>query len=182
MARPGAVNFGFFGPQMKSLGVNGRLPFPAGRPEWSRVTTEFTVPEGAELMRIMIQLEGKAEAWVDDMTLEEVLPDGTAREARSTGVTAETQFMRRWVELYHGEGRPWLQFGRMLHPPKLTCQKISYRDRTMPAVLHNAFRASDGRDAVVLANATREPQTATLLWKGREMRLQLKPGEILLEK
>jgi hypothetical protein len=70
----------------------------------------------------------------------------------------------------------------MLHPPKLTCQKISYRDRTMPAVLHNAFQASDGRDAMVLANATREPQTAMLLWKGRELRLQLKPGEIRLEK
>ena len=90
--------------------------------------------------------------------------------------------MRRWVELYHGEGRPWLEFGSMLHPPKLTCEQISYRDRTMPAVLHNAFRASDGRDAVVLANATREPQTARLQWKGRELRLQLKPGEIVIEK
>ena len=182
LARPGAINFAFFGPQMKSLGTNGRLPFPAAQSDWSRATAEFTVPEGAGLMRIMIHLEGKARAWVDDMTLEEVLPDGMAREARYTGATAETQFMRRWVELYHGEGRPWLQFGRMLHPPKLTCATMTYRDRAMPAVLHNAFRASDGRDAVVLANATRMPQSAKLRWKGKEMRLELKPDEILIEK
>ena len=88
LARPGAVNFAFFGAGMKSLGVGGRLPFPAGRTDWSRVAADFTVPEGAELMRIMIHIEGKAQAWVDDMTLEEVLPDGTAKEARYSGETS----------------------------------------------------------------------------------------------
>jgi hypothetical protein len=181
-ARRGVVNFALFGPNSKSLGTGGRLPFPAAGPGWSRVTAEFAIPEGAEFMRIMIHLEGKAQAWVDDMTLEEVLPDGTAREARYTGASAETQFMRRWVDLYHGEGRPWLQFGRMLHPPKLTCATTAYRDRTMPAVFHNAFRASDGRVAVVLANATRIPQTATLLWKGKKLQLTLEAGQILIKR
>jgi len=182
MARPGAVNFAFFGPSMKPLGAGRRLPFPAAGPDWSRAAADFTVPEGAETMRIMIHVEGKARAWVDDMTLEEVLPDGMAREARYTGVTADTQFMRRWVELYHGEGRPWLQFGRMLHPPKLTCASITYRGLATPAVLHNAFRAPDGREAVVLANATRLRQTVALRWKGKELLLELKPDEILIEK
>jgi hypothetical protein len=181
-ARRGVVNFALFGPNSKSLGTGGRLPFPAAGPGWSRVTAEFAIPEGAEFMRIMIHLEGKAQAWVDDMTLEEVLPDGTAREARYTGASVETQFMRRWVDLYHGEGRPWLQFGRMLHPPKLTCATTAYRDRTMPAVFHNAFRASDGRVAVVLANATRIPQTATLLWKGKKLQLTLEAGQILIKR
>jgi hypothetical protein len=35
---------------------------------------------------------------------------------------------------------------------------------------------------VAPANATRAPQTAALRWKGKELQLQLKPGEILIEK
>jgi hypothetical protein len=182
LARPGAASFAFFGPGMKSLGAGGKLVLPAARSDWSRVTARLTVPEGAEIMRIMIHLEGKAQAWVDDMTLEEELPDGTARQARYAGISGETRFMRRWVELYHGEGRPWLQFGRMLHPPKLTCATTTYRDRPVPVVLHNAFRAADGREAVVLANATRAPQPATLRWKGKDLSLRLQLGEVLLLK
>lgn len=182
MGRSGAVNFAFFGSGMKSLGAGGRLSFPPAAAEWRRVTAECKVPEGAELMRIMIHVEGKAEAWVDDVTLEEVAADGAVREARYGGVSADTRFMRRWVELYHGEGRPWLQYGRMLHPPKLTCATMTYRERAMPAVLHNAYRAADGREAVVVANATRVAQTATLRWKGREVLLRLEAGEIAMAK
>ncbi|MCX7044637.1 MAG: hypothetical protein NTX50_03990 [Candidatus Sumerlaeota bacterium] len=74
----------------------------------------------------------------------------------------------------------YLEFGRMLHPPKLKCATISYHDRPMPAVLHNAFRAPDGSEAVVLANGTAEKQTATFQWKGREHIIELRSGEAKL--
>lgn len=36
-------------------------------------------------------------------------------------------------------------------------------------------------EAVVLANVTHVPQTATSQWKGKELRLELKPDEVLIE-
>lgn len=180
MVRSNGIGIGFLAPGVKPLGNGARLLFPAAGKGWSRVAVEFTVPDGAAMMRIMIHIEGEGQAWVDDMTLEEVLPDGTAVPTMSPDFPPNHPLMRRWVELYHGEGRPWLQFGRMLHPPKLTCATITYRDRPTPAVLHNAFRAPDGRKAVVLANATREPQRVSLFWEGREYHLDLEANDVLL--
>ncbi len=182
MARTNAINFAFFAPGMKVVGQGGRLIFPAAGTGWSRLTAEFTVPAGADLLRIMIHVEGQARVWVDDMQLEELLPDATTREARYAGTTAESRFMRRWAELYHGEGRPWLQFGRMLHPPKLACGTITYGDRQMPAVFYNAFQSPDGAEAAILANASAERQSTTLSWKGRESPLMLEPSEVVLVK
>lgn len=179
MAKPNGINFGLFAPGLKHR-AGGRLPMPAAGSAWTKAQAEFTAPADAEMLRIMIHVTGPAKVWVDDMALEEVRDDGTAAVAMRTRSTTEHALMKRWVELYHGEGRPWLQFGRMLHPPKLTCGSITYQNRPMPAVMHNAFRAADGREAVVLANATAERQTAKLVWKQKEMALDLGVGEILL--
>ena len=182
MRQPNSINFAFFGPSMKYVGPGGRLFFPAGDAGWSHVQSDFTVPPGATLMRIMIHVAGPAQAWVDEMRLEELSPDGTSPEVRMTGMTDAARFMRRWVELYHGAGRPWLQFGRMLHPPQLICGTMPYRDWHIPVILHNAFRAHDGREAVVLVNGSAERQTATLKWKGNDRELDLQPREVMLIK
>ena len=182
MAQPNGVNFGIFAPGLKALGHGGSLKFPETGVGWSRVSADFTIPAGAEMMRIMIHISGPAKAWVDDMKLEEVLPDGGVKEVRYTGHSSDTRFMQRWVTLYHGEGRPWLQYGRLLHPPKLECAMITYRDRPTPAVFHNAFRAPDGKIAVVLANATREPQAVTLSRHGKSMALTVEADGVLLIK
>ncbi|MCX7064759.1 MAG: hypothetical protein NT024_09455, partial [Proteobacteria bacterium] len=138
----------------------GRILMPAEGVGWTRGAAEFTVPIGAAYqwmyLWVMIHVTGKATVWVDDVTLEEVRADGTAAVVMRSTPPQDHEFMRRWVELYRGEGRPWLQFGRMLHPPKLECGTIRSRGGEMPAVLHNAFRAPDGHEAVVLANATHE--------------------------
>lgn len=181
MSQPNGIGFGLFAPELKHL-VGGRLPIPAAGPDWSRVQTEFTVPPGAEMLRIMIHLSGPAKVWVDDMALEELRDDGTATVAVRSGESAERKLMKRWVELYHGEGRPWLQFGRTLHPPRLTCARVPVGERTAPAVFHNAYRAADGTEAVVLANATADRQRASLVWRGKETALELEPGEIKLVK
>ncbi|MEI7730055.1 MAG: DUF6259 domain-containing protein [Verrucomicrobiota bacterium] len=195
MAAPNAIGFGLFATGMKSLGKGGQLRFPAAGTGWTRVAAEFTVPAETTTMRIMINLSGLAKAWVDDMALEELSPDGTVTPATYSTASPETKFMQRWVTLYHGEGRPWLQFGRMLHPPKLTCDttsykartkqsggKIAYNERTTAAVLHNAFHAPDGTEAVVLANATLDPQHVTLEWKGKSMPVDVPPAGAMLLK
>jgi len=195
MAKPNAVNFGFLSTGVKSVGRGGRLPFPAAGVGWQKVAADFTLPVGAETLRIMIHVAGTARVWVDDVTLEEVLADGTVKLAVFTGASPVAQFMQRWVALYHGEGRPWLQFGRMLHPPPLTCATNTYQAlsrgqnetyvrtaRALPAVLHNAFRAPDGNEAVVLANPTLTSQRVTLTWRGKAQKLQVPAACALLVK
>jgi hypothetical protein len=181
MAQANAIGLAFSLSNSEFKGA-GRIALPTTAAGWTRGSTEFTVPAGAAFLRIMVHVSGKAMVWVDDVTLEEVRADGTTTPAMLSPLPPDHELMRRWVELYHSEGRPWLQFGRMLHPPKLACATIKHRERPMPAVLHNAFLASDGREAVVLANATREKQTATLVWKGQESRWDLPPGGVALVK
>ena len=147
MAQPNAVGFGFLAAGMKSVGRGGRLPFPAAGAGWRKVAADFTVPAGAERLRIMIHVAGAARAWVDDMTLEEILPDGSARPAIFSGASPVSRFMQRWVALYHGEGRPWLQFGRMLHPPLLACATSTYQAASRgkgDTVVHTARHAARG--------------------------------------
>jgi hypothetical protein len=181
MARPSGIGFAMLKPGLVSAGVGGRLIFPAAGAGWTRGSAEFTVPEGAAMLRIMIHIEGQAKAWVDEMTLEEVLPDGSTRTAMCSKTPPAHKLMQRWVELYHGEGQPYLQFGRMLHPPKLAAETIIWRgNKPFAAVQHNAWRAPDGSEAVIAVNATSTKQLATLHWKGREHRLALEAGDAVL--
>lgn len=192
MAKSNGINFGLFAAGMKSTGKGGRLPFPAAGSGWQRVSADFTVPTNATTLRIMIHLSGPATAWVDDMALEEILATGTATVARYSKLSPLTKLMQRWVELYHGEGQPWLQMGALLHPPQLECVGASYNfkakraksatERHVPSVFHNAFRAPNGQEAVVLANATTEPQHVTLTWKGKTLSLDLPGADALLVK
>ena len=182
MAQPNGINFGVFAPGLKSTGQGGQLKFPAAGAGWTRVSADFTVPAGAEMMRIMCHVAGEAKAWVDDVTLEALHPDGSARPVRNEGLSSDVRFMRKWVGLYHGEGRPWLMYGTLLHPPKLACATITYRDRPVSSVFHNAFRSPDGKVAVVLANATREPQKVTLFPRGKALSLTLEADDVMLVK
>ena len=194
MTKPNAIAFGIFGPGMKSLGQGGRLPFPAAGTGWQFGTADFTIPSGADTLRIMVHVAGAARAWVDDLALEQIQPDGRTSPARFPHNTLAAQLMHRWVTLYHGEGRPWLQFGRLLHPPKLNCAAMVYpalsrqgektirTERTLPSVLHNAFKAPDGTEAVVLANATRETQSVSLHWHGKTIPLTLQPAAAIVVK
>lgn len=195
MAKPNVINFAVFAPGLRSLNTGGRLPFPPASAGWQRISGEVTIPEGASMMRIMIHVDGPAKAWVDDITLEEIQPDGTTKPAKYLQPSLEDAFMHRWVALYHNEGRPWLQFGQMLHPPLLACEQIPDQrnggqpnqsapdpaaPRTMPALFHNAFRAPDGTEAVIVANPTRHPRRATLTWHGTTQTLDLPPAGVQL--
>ncbi|MCX7010785.1 MAG: hypothetical protein NTY53_26680, partial [Kiritimatiellaeota bacterium] len=195
MAQQNAVGFCFLTSGVNGVGRSGHLPFPAAGAGWQKVSADFSVPAGAEYLRIMINAAGPVRAWVDDMTLVEIFSNGSTKPVLFSGASPAAKFMQRWVALYHGEGRPWLEFGRMLHPPPLACAANSYQalsrgkkdsvvrtERALPAVFHNAFRAPDGTEAVVLANPTLEPQHVTLEWHGNKLPLDLPPADALLIK
>lgn len=191
----GSVNFAFLGAGIKSVGHGGRLAFPSAEKGWQKVSEDFTVPVGAEKFRIMIHIAGKARAWVDDVALEEILPDGGAKEVFFSGTPSVNRFMQRWVALYHGEGRLYLEFGRVLHPPRLECATCTYQPpnrskkgsgppapRVVPAVWHNAFRAPDGSGAVVFANPTPTSQRVTLTWRGKLREINIPARDAMLIK
>lgn len=173
MTGHGAVAYASLTDDLKGTGASGALPFPPAGAGWTRAASDFVLPPGTAFLRIMIHVVGAAQVWVDDVLLEEINPDGTARPVVLPGVPFEHPLMSRWAQLYHGEGRPYLCLGRMLHPPKLEAGTITYRGRPYPAIVHNAFRAADGSEAVILVNATNEAQQGTLHWQGRAVGVAL---------
>ena len=62
----------------------------------------------------------------------------------------------------------------MLHPPRLIAAEAKdAKGAGLPAILHNAYRAPDGSEAVVLVNATDRPQQGVLEWDGRKVPVAL---------
>ena len=179
MAQGNSIRFGVFAPGLKGL-CGGGLPFPKAGEGWRRVSQDFTLPAGSEMIRVMIHVNGEATAWVDGLSLEAVAEDGTAKPLVLSGRTAYDAFMKAWVALYHGEGRDWLAFGRRIKPPRLVCGAQDYDGRSVPCVFHAAYESLDGRKAVVLANATAAPQDVTLVSKACRLSLTLAPDEIRL--
>lgn len=149
--------------------------------DWQRGEVIFTIPEGAVRLRIMLHVIGAGKVWLDDVVLEESSNAGEYQVAMQEGIPAGHDLALQWVRLFHGEARPYLLHGRMLHPPRLrtgTTQGNSVRE--LPAILHNAYRAPDGSEAVVAVNITDEAQECVLSWRGRERRLQFEAWETRL--
>ncbi|MGN0846947.1 MAG: hypothetical protein ACI4RA_06140, partial [Kiritimatiellia bacterium] len=172
-----------------SRGQGGSLTFPRPEEGWKLVSSDFAVPADAENLRVMMHLAGDATAWIDSLKVEEVLADGTTREVRLSGRGAYDAFMRRWVALYHGEGRDWLAFGRRVKPPRMVCASQPYaislhggakREGRRPVAFCAAYESLDGRRAVVVVNATGDRQTVALYEKGARRTLVLEPDEIRL--
>lgn len=179
LKQPNAIGFAAFAPGMKSLG-SWHISMPQAAGDWTRGQADFRLPEGAQFVRIMLHLNGPGTVWIDDLLLEEVRADGTAVVVPRPEEPADYDLMHAWVELFHGAGRPYLLLGRMLHPPRLETGTSEGVDRPLPPILHNAFAAADGSEAVVLVNATDAPQTGRLHWKGKAIPLSLKPWEVRL--
>ena len=179
MAQSNSVRLGILAPGLKGLGGT-TLQFPKEGTGWNRITGDFDMKPGAEMIRIMIHISGEATAWVDGITLEEVTKDGTVKPIVMTGSSSYSDFMKQWVALYHGEGRDWLAFGRQVKPPRILCAEQQYEMRNIPCVFHAAYESLDGRKALVLANATGNPQGVTVLYKDRFVSLTLAPDEIRL--
>lgn len=174
-----AILLGAFTDQMQSTG-SWQIPMPETDVKWVHGKATFTLPEGTQLLRIMLHVNDPGTVWIDDMTLEELRPDGSAVAVQRPDKPVDHDLMRQWVELFHGEGRPYLLLGKMLRPPKLETQSFEFQKRRFAAILHNAFEAPDGSKAVILVNVTETPQTGKLTWGGQTKPITLQPWEVRL--
>ena len=81
-----------------------------------------------------------------------------------------------------------LPHGRELHPPKVECELVAYRDafrgniveNDKPAVFGTAWEATDGTRALMFSNATEREQNIVYRWAGEWQRLSLMPHAIRL--
>jgi hypothetical protein len=177
---PNGVLLKAFAPGMSVLGT-WQLPYPVDQSQWTHGQVDFSMPEGTSVLRVMLVLEGPGAVWLDDLKIEELMADGGLAEVRRPPRPVDHELMRQWIALYRGTGRPYLFLGKMLHPPRLTtAAPIPAGARSLPPVLHNAFQAPDGSQAVVLVNWTAAPQTVGLTWKGQLHTLVLAPGAVRL--
>lgn len=179
LARPSSVGFALLTADLRSAGPGGSLPFPAPG-DWTLAQSDFTVPEGADFLRIMIHIESPAKVWVDDLELQELPPTGEPRTVTWPDKPFDHDLMKQWADLFRGPGRPYLLLGTMLHPPPLEVPTTQAQGLTWPAILHNAYRAPDRSEAVIMVNITDQPQTAKLTWRGRVQELKLAPWEVRL--
>ncbi len=95
--------------------------------DWQRVEAAFTIPRRTVRLVVATELTGPCKAWVDDVALEKRGSDGTHQTVMHQPIlSAEHKLAEQWIKLYHGEGCPYLLFGRMLHPPRLVAEKTAY--------------------------------------------------------
>lgn len=156
-------------------GETGAVAFPAKAADWTRVALKVR-PVCGELKVLAFVTSGTV--LIDDIRL----ADAEGRTVLRRGDTPYLRTFRAWLKLYRGEGRDFLANGFMIRPPELRCGTTRLAARTLPAVRHAAYRASDGRTALVLANGTRERQACSCAWDGEDRTFTLESGEIRLVK
>ena len=138
------------------------------------------MPAEATFLRVMLHVVGPCRLWIDDVILEERV-DGAWEPLMQPGLPPEHAFVKQWVELFHGEGGPYLMLGEMIHPPKLIEPPPATGPRPAFApIMLNAYRAPDGSRAVVVANATSEQQTVQFQWQEKKRILQMEPWALQL--
>ena len=98
-------------------------------------------------------------------------PQDTARPIMLDGLPGQHALYKQWIELYHGAGRPYLEFGVAIPPPSVEPDGALYA---------GAFRAADGSRIVIAVNATDQGQQATLRGDGQSRRVELMPSDVKL--
>ena len=167
----------------EKLSSKGSWRLPLSAPgDWAEQSVEFTMPPEATFLRIMIHVNGKARLWVDNLALEEKTGNDW-QPLMQPGLPPAHDFVKQWIELFHGEGRPYLMLGQMIRPPRLIAPTPAPAERPPFAPLMlNAFRAPDGSEAAVIANATADEQTVRFQWHGKTEELRMAPWTLRLVK
>ena len=73
--------------------------------DWADAGVEFTMPPEATFLRIMVHVNGPCRLWIDDLVLDERV-DGEWQPLLHQGLPPEHDFVKQWVGLFHGDGRP----------------------------------------------------------------------------
>ena len=159
----------------RSQGEVSRIRFPSAGTGWQRISARVSAK--GEL-RVMIRATPGYVGWIDDIRLSRA-DDGS--EAMTSSESLYLRFMKHWIEAYRNDGRDFLANGFRIKPPHLSCGRTMSGGRLVPAVRSAAYRAADGRRALVLANATEDRQSCSCVWQGRRRKFELEPAEIVID-
>ena len=142
--------------------------------KWTRL--ELSAAVDGELT-VMFFAKFGAKFLLDDVQLTK---DG--REVVQSGGTRWIDFYRRWISLYCKDAAKFLVRGRRIRAPEIKCAKIRLggEGREVDAVCAAAYRADDGEEAVVLANATWSGQKVEMTWNGRDKSVVVGAGDIVV--
>lgn len=156
-------------------GEQGAIAFPVASKGWTQIAGDVTV--GADgVLRVIVFVRPGARVYVDDVAL----CDAQGNEVRTSKQDWYVDYLKKWISLYRGAGRPFLAEGFQEKPPRLQCARVTRLSRTVSAVCHAAYRSPDGRRALVLANATDKPQPITYRWNGKDVSRVLPPAALEL--
>ena len=141
---------------------------------WTRLELSADV-EGD--LTVLFFVKFGAKFLLDDIRLTR---DG--REVVQSGETRWIDFYRRWISLYCKHASKFLVRGRRIRAPEIQCSKIRLggEGREVDAVCVAAYRADDGEEVAVLANATWCEQTVETTWGGIRKSIVVPPGGIVL--
>ena len=144
--------------------------------KWTRI--ELSTDADGELTMMFFAKFG-AKFLLDDISLAK---DG--REVVQSGDTRWVDFYKRWIPLYCGDAAKFLAHGRRIRAPEVKCAKIRLggEGREVDAVCCAAYRADDGEEAVVLANATWREQHVEFFWNGERKPVAVAPGGITISR
>ena len=137
------------------------------------------MPPEATFLRIMLHVAGPCRIWIDDLALEERI-GGQWQPLMQPGLPPEHEFVKQWVELFHAQGRPYLMLGKMSRPPKLIDPAPPESRPPFAPIMVNAYRAVDGSEAAIIANATDADQTVRFQWQQGTQTLQMAPWTLRL--
>ena len=125
---------------------NWQIPLASCR-DWQQAELAFTIPKHTVRLQVALELTGPCKVWVDGIVLEE--PDGNGAYQvvmQKPILSAEHKLALQWIRLFHGEGRPYLLMGRMLHPPRLEAKEATYTTtRAIEARVPLHIYASSGK-------------------------------------
>ena len=164
----GALLFG-----TRKNGEISRIVFPKPGFGWRRIAAKVSVTDE---LRLIIRATPGYRGWIDDIRL----CDASGRDALTADDSLYTRFLRRWIAFSRGEGLDFTANGFRMKAPVLSCSTVRSGGRTVPAVRHAAYRAADGRRALVLANGTETRQSCSCEWQGRRQTFVLEPADIII--
>ena len=145
---------------------------------WTADEIALTVPQGSQILRLMLSLNGKGKVWFDDLTLEQVRDDGTARELVWPG-NPVFKMLHQWARLVADGAGKYLLLGRMLHPPRLQTGKTRYTLAASKASVLKSALYTMNRDQSGTVEYTSCPLSIARgegPWEHKSLELTVGPG------
>jgi hypothetical protein len=153
----------------------------AGAPadgDWQEATVTFAIPEGSQILRLILLLNGKGRVWFDDLRLEKAHGDGTTNELVRQG-NPVFRLVQQWTRLAAAGAGKYLIQGTMLHPPPLqtgtTHVTVSANKAASLNVQMYALK-SDHRTSVAHTSCPLAIAAGEGTWERKSLEITVVPG------